>query len=64
MNDTWLIQRLNKPIPEKFRKSDNPLAKAHSDTQGWLELNNGFFFFIDETMWKSTAALFRQKVAA
>lgn len=25
---------------------------------GWLELNNGFFFFIDEEMWKKTTDLF------
>ncbi len=25
---------------------------------GWLELNNGFFFFIDEKMWRNTCELF------
>lgn len=28
------------------------------DTQGWLEINNGFMFFIDREMWSKTAALF------
>lgn len=27
-------------------------------TRGWLELDNGFFFFTDEAMWRSTAQLF------
>jgi hypothetical protein len=31
------------------------------DTCGWLELNNGFFFFTDEEMWKATAELFDVK---
>lgn len=31
-------------------------------TCGWLELDNGFFFFTDRTMWEQTAALFSVKV--
>jgi hypothetical protein len=27
-------------------------------TRGWLELDNGYFFFTDRTMWAKTAALF------
>jgi len=29
--------------------------------QGWLELDNGFFFFIDKEMWKNTNKLFGVK---
>ena len=28
---------------------------------GWLELDNGFFFFIDDEMYKNTAKLFEIK---
>jgi hypothetical protein len=28
------------------------------DTCGWLELNNGFMFFTDRTMWEKTCSLF------
>lgn len=33
------------------------------DLGGWLELDNGFFFFIDEQMWKGTCDLFLRKSA-
>ncbi len=28
---------------------------------GWLELNNGFFFFIDKEMWENTCSLFNME---
>jgi len=28
------------------------------ETRGWLELDNGFMFFVDEEMWTKTCALF------
>lgn len=30
-----------------------------NDNFGWLELNNGYFFFIDREMWEKTCALFQ-----
>lgn len=33
-------------------------SEYHPTTCGWLELDNGFFFFTDRTMWAKTAALF------
>lgn len=33
------------------------------DVLGWLELNNGFMFFIDEDMFTKTASLFGVKIA-
>ena len=29
-----------------------------TQVRGWLELDNGFFFFTDETMWRNTATIF------
>jgi hypothetical protein len=33
------------------------------DTKGWLELDNGFAFFVDEEMWRKTCTLFGVEVA-
>jgi hypothetical protein len=33
------------------------------DVRGWLELDNGFFFFTDEEMWRKTAGLFDAELA-
>jgi hypothetical protein len=35
-----------------------PCGDWTPDVCGWLELDNGFFFFTDEAMWRGTAALF------
>lgn len=35
-----------------------PYHDWDGETCGWLELNNGFFFFTDEAMWRSATALF------
>jgi hypothetical protein len=35
-----------------------PIDDWDRDVQGWLELDNGFFFFTDKEMWKKTAELF------
>jgi len=32
--------------------------RYHQNLKGWLELNNGFMFFSDETMFKKTMGLF------
>lgn len=36
-----------------------PEKEWHSEIHGWLELDNGFMFFIDEEMWHKTAELFQ-----
>lgn len=36
----------------------DPIEEWDSETHGWLELDNGFFFFIDKTMWERTCDLF------
>lgn len=33
-------------------------GEEFAKTRGWLELDNGFFFFIDQDMWERTAKLF------
>lgn len=35
-----------------------PAQEWHSDTIGWLELDNGFFVFADEAAWSTTCDLF------
>lgn len=37
---------------------NNKGGEFRKDNVGWLELDNGFFFFTDEEMFKATAALF------
>lgn len=41
-----------------------PSQDWHSDVQGWLELDNGFAFFADRSMWESFCAVFGVKVPA
>ncbi len=36
----------------------DPIRDFHGRTVGWLELNNGFFWFTDKTMWEGTLELF------
>lgn len=35
-----------------------PATEWDGEVCGWLELNNGFFFFTDREMWEGTARLF------
>lgn len=59
----WDIARYKRDFKENphFKES---LAeeKYYARTKGWLELDNNFFFFKDETMFKETAALFGIKI--
>ena len=41
-----------------FPNSLDPLDEHDGRAMGWLELDNGFFFFLDRTMWRKTATLF------
>lgn len=45
-----------------FCEALDPTKDYHLKTQGWLELNNGFFFFVDEAMWKATTELFTLRI--
>lgn len=40
-----------------FPQALDPISEYDGRTQGWLELDNGFFFFVDKTMWRKTTAL-------
>jgi len=37
---------------------DLSLSDIRERTKGWIELNNGFFFFADKEMWEKTIQLF------
>lgn len=50
--------------PTMISGSLRPHDEWDSDRCGWLELNNGFFFFTDREMWESTARLFGVEVPA
>jgi hypothetical protein len=40
-----------------------PVHEWDTDVQGWLELDNGFFFFTDRDMWEKTAQLFGMRIS-
>jgi hypothetical protein len=41
-----------------FSLALDPIGDRAVETCGWLELDNGFFFFLDRTMWRRTTQLF------
>ena len=41
----------------------DPIEDFDKEVQGWLELNNGFFFFVDKGMWSALTMLFTGKDA-
>lgn len=47
-------------LPSALRPEDD----WDSDVAGWLELDNGFMFFTDRSMWAATCAVFAVEVAA
>jgi hypothetical protein len=50
-------------FPEMLRPDPTEEERAWSpQTCGWLELDNGWFFFTDRTMWESVATLFEVKL--
>lgn len=46
-------------LPQVLRPTN---TEYRPTVRGWLELDNGFFFFTDRTMWSKTAALFSIEV--
>jgi hypothetical protein len=36
----------------------DPMTEYDLELRGWVELNNGFFFFVDENMWRKVCELF------
>jgi len=41
-----------------------PYNEWDAETAGWLELDNGFFFFVDADMWRKTCELFDVETSA
>lgn len=56
----WAGQSYNPDLKESTRLSSalRPHNEWDGDVCGWLELDNGFFFFTDEVMWRATCRLF------
>lgn len=57
---TWAAEEYSRELKEDTQLSQTlrPIEKWDTYTRGWLELDNGFFFFIDHDMWEKTARLF------
>ena len=45
----------------RFDLALDPVEKWDAEIVGWLELNNGFFFFLDKDMWTATTMMFTGK---
>lgn len=45
-----------------FAQALDPCDEHDSRRIGWLELDNGFFFFIDKDAWEKTCAIFQVEV--
>jgi rhodanese-related sulfurtransferase len=60
----WAGEQINYNLKEQTRLYNalNPRSEWDTETCGWLELDNGFFFFTDEQMWRDTAAIFGVEV--
>jgi hypothetical protein len=41
----------------RFPEALDPVEERDSEVCGWLELTNGFFFFLDQDMWQKTTRL-------
>lgn len=60
---SWML-----PYGKRPRMKEQPMLERSLDGEddwaalGWLELDNGFFVFIDKEMWTATAAIFGLKV--
>lgn len=61
----WAANPYTRGLQETTRLSNTlrPVHEWDTDLQGWLELDNGFFFFTDRDMWEKTAQLFGVKVS-
>jgi hypothetical protein len=46
----------------RFPQALDPIGEFDNDVCGWLELDNGYFFFLDKAMWEKTAQLFTGKM--
>lgn len=55
--DTFRLKEMSY-VPEAL----NPADEYEKKYIGWLELDNGFFFFVDETAWRETCKLFGAEV--
>lgn len=47
----------------RFPAALRPYDEWDGETQGWLELDNGFAFFLDRDMWEKTCSLFGVEVS-
>jgi hypothetical protein len=45
----------------RFDLALDPIEDFHKEVHGWMELNNGFFFFVDQGMWAALTMLFTGK---
>jgi len=63
---TWAREGFRAQLKEStnLERALRPEDDYDARTCGWLELDNGFFFFTDREMWERTCALFGVEVAS
>lgn len=57
---SWAFEPYEKThqLKESTRLPQTLRHNGKWETAGWLELDNGFFFFLDKEMWEKTASMF------
>lgn len=60
IKEDWTTHSYVKDVKEQPRLASalRPVVEWDEKIKGWLELDNGFFFFVDRDMFKNTAKLF------
>jgi hypothetical protein len=61
----WAREQYNRDLKEMTRLASSlrPYHEWDDEIRGWLELDNGFMFFVDREMWQKSAKLFGVETA-
>ena len=59
----WAAKDHTMKEPTHLPNTLRPYSEWDGDTVGWLELDNGFFFFTDADMWARTCSIFGVEVS-
>ena len=57
------VRRIRVKMGTRFDLALDPVETWDHEIVGWLELDNGFFFFLDKDMWTATTMMFTGKPA-
>lgn len=61
---SWATGKEDGKESTRLSRALDPQGEHDSRTQGWLELDNGFAFFVNREMWAKFCALFGVEVAS